>query len=242
MTAGFFGLAFLAALNPKLLAIDMLLIGNQRARAMFLWLLFGALVVAITAGMLDVLVFHLDKLSAQRTVSAGVDLSLGLLLLGAGSLIATGHLHRRRKEPVPAGGVPAHRAAPATAVPPPQSTEPHKMDGWAQRVLTQPRFGLAVLIGAVVGIPGAEYLAALHILVAGKYPAAVEVIGVIVFALIEFVLILIPFALLQFRPDATGRQVKNAQHWLLGHTRQTLGAIALILGAYLTVRGLVRLA
>ncbi len=35
MNAGFFALAFLSALSPKLLAIDLLLIEYQRPRAMF---------------------------------------------------------------------------------------------------------------------------------------------------------------------------------------------------------------
>lgn len=35
MTASFFALAFLAALNPKLLALDLLLIENRRPRANF---------------------------------------------------------------------------------------------------------------------------------------------------------------------------------------------------------------
>ena len=41
MTAEFFTLALVAALNPKLLAIDLLLIENRRTRAMFLCLLAG---------------------------------------------------------------------------------------------------------------------------------------------------------------------------------------------------------
>ena len=36
MNAEFFVLAFIAALNPKLLAVDLLLIENRRPRAMFL--------------------------------------------------------------------------------------------------------------------------------------------------------------------------------------------------------------
>ena len=39
MNAEFFALAFFAALNPKLLAVDLLLIENRRPRAMFVWLL-----------------------------------------------------------------------------------------------------------------------------------------------------------------------------------------------------------
>src|SRR6476619_4664353 len=105
MNAGFFALAFFAALNPKLLAVDLLLIENRRPRAMFLCVLLGGMTVALTIGLLDVLVFHADALKAQGTVSAGVDLALGLLLLAAGALVATGRLHGGRKAPVPAGNI-----------------------------------------------------------------------------------------------------------------------------------------
>ena len=91
MNAEFFALAFLSALNPKLLALDLLLIENRRPLAMFV-LLLGGMTVALTVGLLDVLVFHADAIKAQGTVSAGVDLALGLLLLAAGALLATGRL------------------------------------------------------------------------------------------------------------------------------------------------------
>ena len=45
MNAGFFALAFTAALNPKLLALDLLLIENRRPRAMFLCVLLGGMTV-----------------------------------------------------------------------------------------------------------------------------------------------------------------------------------------------------
>jgi Sap, sulfolipid-1-addressing protein len=228
MTAEFFALAFLSALNPKLLAIDLLLIENRRPRAMFLSLLLGGLTVALTVGWLDVLVFHADAIQAQRSVSAGVDLALGLLLLAAGALLATGRLHGRRKAPVPAGGG--------------EGDKPEKKDGWAQRVLAEPRLGLAMLVGALIGIPGASYLTALHILVTGKSSTAVQVIAVVIFVLIDFLLIIIPFAFLELRPEATKTRLKHTQDWLLGHALQLMATIALLLGAYLAVSGLVRLA
>ena len=49
MNAEFFALAFLSALNPKLLALDLLLIENRRPRAMFLCLLLGGMTVALTS-------------------------------------------------------------------------------------------------------------------------------------------------------------------------------------------------
>jgi hypothetical protein len=227
MNAEFFALAFLAALNPKLLALDLLLIENRRPRAMFVCLLLGGMTVALTIGLLDVLVFRADAIKAQGKVSAGVDLALGLLLLAAGALLATGRLHSRRTAPVPAGDA--------------QPRQPGKKGGWAQRVLAEPRLGLAMLVGAVIGIPGASYLTALHNLVNGKSSTATQVIAVAVFVLIDFLLIIIPFAFLELRPEATKALLKRTQDWLLGHAMQLMAGIALLLGAYLAVSGLVRL-
>ena len=230
MNAQFFALAFVAALNPKLLAIDLLLIENRRPRAMFLCVLLGGLTVALTIGLLDVLVFHADAINSQKTVSAGVDLALGLLLLAAGALIATGRLHGRRKAPVPAAdGEPEKKE------------KKEKKDGWAERVLSEPRLGLALLVGALCGIPGGAYLSALHILVTSKSSTANQVVGVILFVLIEFLLIIIPFAFLELRPEATKAALKNAQDWLAGHARQLMAYTALVLGAYLAISGLVLL-
>jgi Sap, sulfolipid-1-addressing protein len=227
MNAEFFALAFLSALNPKLLALDLLLIENRRPRAMFWCLLLGGMTVAATIGLLDVLVVHADAIKAQGTVSAGVDLALGLLLLVAGLLLATGRLHGRRKAPVPAGDGPPDG--------------PAKKDGWAQRALSQPRPGLAVLVGALIGIPGATYLLALHNLVTGKSSTTTQVLAVAIFVIIDFLLILIPFAFLELRPERTKDVLKHSQHWLLSHALQLMATIALLLGAYLTISGVVRL-
>ena len=230
MTAEFFALAFLSALNPKLLALDLLLIENRRPRAMFVCLLLGGMTVALTIGLLDVLAFHADAIKAQGTVSAGVDLALGLALLTAGALLATGRLHGRRRAPVP---VPAGDQQ--------QPGPPEQKDSWARRALGEPRLGLAMLTGAVIGIPGASYLTALHLLVTGTSSTATQVLAVVLFVIIDFLLILIPFAFLELRPEATKALLKHTQDWLLSHALQLMATIALLLGAYLTITALIRL-
>ena len=227
MNAEFFALAFLAALNPKLLALDLLLIENRRPRAMFLCLLAGGLTVALTIGLLDVLVFHADAINHQASISAGVDLAVGLFLLAVGALLATGRLHGRLKAQVPAGDR--------------HPEKPEKKGSWVLRLLAEPRLGLAMLVGAVIGIPGASYLTALHNLVTGKSSTATQVIAVVIFVIIDFLLIIIPFAFLELRPEATKALLKHSQDWLLSHALQLMAIIALLLGTYLAVSGLVRL-
>ena len=98
-----------------------------------------------------------------------------------------------------------------------------------------------MLIGALAGLPGGAYLSALHNLVTGKSSTATQVIAVIIFVIIEFSLIIIPFAFLELRPEATKALLKNSQDWLLSHARQLMAYTALVLGVYLAISGLVHL-
>ncbi len=48
-----FGLACLAAVNPKLLALDLVFPGNRRPRLMFACFLLGGMGLALTIGLLE---------------------------------------------------------------------------------------------------------------------------------------------------------------------------------------------
>jgi Sap, sulfolipid-1-addressing protein len=223
MSAAFFGLALIAALNPKLLAVDLLLVDNRRPRLMFGCFLLGGMGLGLAVGFLDVFVLHADAVKTQGSVSAGLDLALGVPLLAIGVLLATNHLHRRHRAHAPAG-----------------KGKPAKGEGWAQRVLREPRFGLAVLIGAVVGTPGASYVTALHELVTGKSATATQAVAVIIFVIIEFALVIVPFVFLELSPDATRVKLKQAQSWLVSHARLIIAAVATFAGGYMAISGLVR--
>jgi hypothetical protein len=123
MNATFFGLAFLAALNPKLLGLDLLLIQNARPRLMFSGFLLGGLTVCVSIGLLDVFVLQSDAVKTQGPRQRKARPGPGVPLLAFGALIATGRLHRRRA-PAPAG----------------DSQEP-KREGWEQRLVVSPGSG-----------------------------------------------------------------------------------------------------
>jgi Sap, sulfolipid-1-addressing protein len=180
--------------------------------------------VCLSIGLLDVFVLRSDAIKTQGQASAGLDLALGVPLVVIGALLATGRLHRRRRAPAPAA-----------------DGQPPKRAGWEQRLVSKPRFGIAVLLGAVAGTPGADYVIALHQLVTGKSSTAAQAVAVVVFALIEFSLVIIPFVFLLVRPAGTEAQLQHAQHWLKSHARQVLAAVALLVGAFMVISGLTRL-
>jgi ABC-type Fe3+-siderophore transport system permease subunit len=228
VNAEFFVLAFTAAFNPKLIAVDLLLIENSRPRAMFLSILGGGMSIAVAIGLVDVLAIRADKVNSQKSVSAGVDLAIGLVLLVLCALLITGLIPPKRRT----------GASASTS----NTKKESKGENWAQRTLREPRLLLACAIGALIGLPGASYLAALHNLIAGKYPTGIQVVAVLVFVVIEFLLILIPWLFLELWPEATAAFLRRSQVWLAGHIRQLIAWICGLLGVYLVISASVRLA
>ena len=223
MSAYFFGLAFLAAANPKLLGVDLLLIENERPRGMFIALLAGAVTVTLAVGIVDVLVVQADTINRQDSASAALELVLGVALLLFGVLLGTGRIHRRQN-----GRGARH------------GSERDQGENRMTRALRQPRLGLAFLVGAVVGTPGASYIAALHHLVTGHHSTANQIVGVLLFCLIEYLLLIIPLVFLCFRPEATERNLRATTSWLASHARQLVAWVAIVVGTYMVIDGLVR--
>ena len=211
MNAAFFGLAGLAALNPKLLILDLILATNRRPRQMFVCFLLGAIGLNLTIGLLDVFVLDLDAIKTQNHNSGALDLALGIPLLAIGALLATNHLHLHRRRRIPQAKKP-----------------PSKLQSWAVRTLHEPHYGLAVLIGAAVGTPGAAYLLALHHLISSNTPAALAAVAVIVFVFINFSLVIIPFGLILARPAGTVDAITRFKDWIFSHERQIAAAVALL--------------
>jgi hypothetical protein len=95
-------------------------------------------------------------------------------------------------------------------------------------------------VGFISGLPGAAYLAALHNLVTGKFSTAYEVVAVVVFMIIAFLLIIIPFVLLLAWPSGTASLLRRTLAWVTSHAMALITWICVLLGVYLTVTGVLR--
>jgi hypothetical protein len=227
VNATFFALAFIAAANPKLLAIDLLLVENRRPQAMFACLVAAGIATGVAIGLIILLAIPAHNYHSEKQASAGLDLALGLILLLIGGLVMTGilaHVWSRR---------------PRSA----QRTGKKRRFGadWAQRALRESHLGVAFLVGFICGLPGAAYLAALHNLTTGKFSTTTEVAAIIVFMIISFLLIIIPWVLLLLWPRGTAGLLRRAMAWVTSHAIVLIAWVCLVLGIFLTVSGLVRL-
>jgi hypothetical protein len=98
-----------------------------------------------------------------------------------------------------------------------------------------------MLAGALIGIPGAAHLSALRNLITGKSSDVTQVAAVVVFVLIEFALIIIPFVFLELRPGGTKAALKHAPRLAAGPRPAAHGLHRPDPGRYLAVSGLIRL-
>jgi len=140
-------LSLTASLNPTLVgATTVMLLLEKPAKLMFGYLL-GAYVTSVTLGL--VIVFSLSNSSAtnttENTLSPAVDIALGGLALAAAFVLYTGRYERRRE---------TRRARKAAA--------PDKGPPRWQRELSKGSARTTFVVGALLTLPGASYLAGLH--------------------------------------------------------------------------------
>lgn len=216
-------LSLTASLNPTLLGATTLMLLLPRPARLMLGYLAGALLTSITLGL--VIVFSLSHSSAanttQHSVSPGVDVALGVLLFLVAQVIASGGAHRfseRRKER-------------------------HKDKGpsrW-QRELSKGAPRTTFVIGALLTLPGASYLAGLYSIHKLGYSDAATVLLVVGFNLVMLWLLEVPLLGFTFAPARTRQTIDTAKAWVSRHA-QTFAVRGLrVVGVLLVVKGVIGL-
>lgn len=213
-------LALLAALNPTLLAATtVMLLLNNPGRLMLGYLL-GAMMTSVTLGL--VIVFSLESSSVvsdtQNTVSPAVDVALGVIALVAARVLAPRHRSDGRWPP-------AKEKAPPR---------------WQTRLSRSSPRG-AFVVGALLTLPGASYLAGLRQISELNYPSAATVLLVIAFNLVMLMLIELPLLGFAVAPEWTKREVTQAKRFVARHGRQVATYALAAIGVALVVKGIVAL-
>ena len=216
-------LSLTASLNPTLLAATTLMMLLPRPAKLMLGYLGGALLTSITLGL--VIVFSLSSSSAakttQHTVNPGVDIALGAMALLLAQVIASGGVQRlseRRKER-------------RKDKPPPR---------W-QRELSKGAPRTTFVIGALLTLPGASYLAGLYSIHQLNYSDAATVLLVLGFNLVMLWLLEVPLLGFVLAPERTQQRIDTARAWVSQHARTFAIAGLRIVGALLVLKGVVGL-
>jgi hypothetical protein len=216
-----FPLALLAAFNPTLVAATtlMLLLDNPK-RLMFGYLL-GALMTSITLGI--VIVFTLEDSgttsTTQHTLNPAIDIALGAIALIAAYVIATDRhlrvLERRRQR---------------------RADKPKEQPRW-QRALNKGTARTTFVVGAMLTLPGASYLAGLNRIDKQHASTPETVLLVIAFNLIMLALLEVPLLCFVVAPEWTPGAVERGKAWLSRRTRRIAVIALATIGTALVLKG-----
>ena len=219
-------LALTASLNPTLVAATTVMLLLDKPARLMLGYLLGAYMTSITLGL--VIVFSLSNTSAtkttQNTVSPAADIALGAIALALSWVLYTGRHERLRQR----------RQAR-------KATQPDKGPPRWQRELSKGSARATFIVGALLTLPGASYLAGLDHIHKLKYSTTVTVLIVIGFNLVMLWLLEVPLASFAVAPEWTPRAIARAKAWVSQHALVFAVRGSAAIGALLVIKGIVGL-
>jgi hypothetical protein len=220
-------LSLTASLNPTLIGVTTVMLLLDHPSKLMAGYLLGAYVTSITLGL--VIVFSLSNSSAtnttKNTLSPAVDIALGSIALAVAFVLYTGRAERLRER----------RRARKDA------KGPKKPPRW-QRELNKGSPRITFVIGALLTLPGASYLAGLAQIHRLQYSAAETVLVVIGFNVVMMWLLEVPLACFLVAPAWTPRAVEKAKLWVSRHVHMFAVRGFTGVGALLIIKGIVELA
>jgi Sap, sulfolipid-1-addressing protein len=216
-------LALGAALNPTLVAASTVMLLLPNPKRLMLGYLLGALMTSITLGL--VIVFSLESSDAvtttENTLSPAATLALGAIALVAAVVVGTGR-HQRVGE--------RRRARKKDKGPP----------RW-QQALAKGSAGTTFVVGALLTLPGASYLAGLSRIDKLNYSTPETVLLVVAFNLIMLVLLEVPLLCFAIAPGWTVGAIDKAKAWIGRHGRRFVVTMLTVLGTLLVIKGVIEL-
>jgi hypothetical protein len=188
--------------------------------------LLGAYITSITLGL--IIVFSLSDSSAanttQNTLSPAVDIGLGAIALALAFVLQTGRHERiaaRRREQ--------------------KAAKPDKGPPRWQRQLSKGSPRTTFVVGALLTLPGASYLAGLHEIHKLHYSPIETVLLVVGFNIVMLWLLELPAASFAVAPDWTPRAVERVKGWARDHAHRAAVRGLTVIGALLVIKGIIGL-
>jgi len=208
------GLALLASLSPTALLVSAVYLGSDRPKLISALYLAGALIMSLVMGVVILLILRNAGLSHsdQRSPRYGVRLGLGILLVGAGIVVA-----KRR---------------PAAA------SENDARPGLVSRMTARPAPLTAFVAGLLIFAPGATFLAAIQVIATAQASIELTAVAVIIVVVMNVTLVWLPIVFYLAAPEMTSRYLSSFNGWLRAHGKAVLTCVLLAAGAFLVANGI----
>ena len=219
-------LSLTASLNPTLVAATTVMLLLDKPARLMLGYLLGAYVTSITLGL--VIVFSASNSSTtnttQNTLSPAVDIAFGLLALIGAWAVWSGR-HERFQE--------RRRAK--------NAAQPDKGPPRWQRELSKGSARTTFLVGMMLTLPGASYLAGLDDINKLNYSTTETVLLVIGFNLVMLWLLEVPLICFVIAPEWTPRAIERAKLWVCRHSHMFAIRGLTLFGVLMIIKGIIGL-
>ena len=220
-------LSLTASLNPTLLAATTVMLLLRNPSRLMLGYLLGATITSITLGL--VIVFSLSDSSAtsttKNTISPAADIALGAIALVAAWVLWSGRHERRRER---------QRAR--------KAEKPDKGPPRWQREMNKGSPRTTFVIGMLLTLPGASYLAGLNNIHKLDYSTTGTVLLVVGFNVVMLWLLEVPLVSFLLAPDWTPKAVDRTKTWIAQHAHVFAVRGLALVGAALVIKGGIGLA
>jgi hypothetical protein len=235
-------LANAGSLLVQLLAVVLVILTRPRPRPLLWAFWLAAMVVSCGVSAIVLAVFRAKGTilgSTTTSVSPTLYLVLGVIALAVAIFAAT----KRGRELI---GREIERK---------QSAEPSEKDSAGNRAsakvaevrsktedaLKQGSVWVAILVGVFLGAPSPFSLAAVGHMVRDGYGLITQLLLILVFALITYLVVEIPIISYAIAPEGTAARVEAFSTWLGAHKIQAVAAVVAVIGVVLIIKGLTSL-
>ena len=111
----------------------------------------------------------------------------------------------------------------------------------AEEALKQGSVWMAILVGVFLGAPSPFSLAAVGLMVRNGYGLVTQLLLILVFGLITYLVVELPIISYAIAPEGTATRVEAFSTWLGTHKIQAVAAVVAVIGVVLIIKGLTSL-
>jgi Sap, sulfolipid-1-addressing protein len=213
-----------SAANPTLIAAVTVMLLLPHPERLMRGFFLGAMAMGMTVGL--VIVFALKNASvvhtAKHTANPIADVVLAAIFLVIALVLGTGRDKRVEERR-------AHRKGPKQDKGPPR---------W-QRALDKGDPRITFVVGALLSLPGASYLAALDGIIKLKPGTVSAILLVLLSNVIGLVLLEVPMVSFAVAPDWTPAAIDRAKRWFARNWRMIAVIGTALIGLLLAIRGVI---
>ncbi|AMT69788.1 GAP family protein [Mycobacteroides immunogenum] len=210
-------MAIAVSFEPFRLGMTVLMLNRPRPMLQLLAFLSGGFVMGMAVGLVVLFAFRNVSTGSAHFTLPRVQIGIGVAALLVAALLAS-----RLRGPA-------------------SNAQLDKVSARIQSIATGGSLWVAGVAGLGIALPSVDFLAALAVIVASGSPPATQVSALLMFNVIAFALVEIPFLAHAVAPERTAAAMARLNSWIQSNRRRNIALVLAVVGCVLLAVGLASL-